>query len=318
MAQQEKVIDFMGIRRYTLGVSLLLVVISIFSLAFRGLNLGMDFTGGALVELHYSAAPDLEYVRDQLDAAGFDGAVVVQFGSDTELLVRLERDLSGAIPDTEALAIDVGEAVVTVLRDTAPDTGIDLMRSEIIGAQMEDEMIFNGVLGVLGAFFGIFVYIAVRFQKKFAAGTVIALVHNVIILLGLFSVLQLQVDLTVLAAGLAVIGYSINDTVVVADRIRENFRIMRKESTFNIINASLTQTLGRTLMTAGTSLIVLVVLFWVGGELIHNFSVALIAGILVGTYSSIYVAAAVLLWLNLTKEDLVSPVKEGAEQDELR
>jgi preprotein translocase subunit SecF len=234
------------------------------------------------------------------------------------LLVRMKSDMSGTFIDAEGTAANVGDAIVQTLRAATPDIQIDLMRSEIIGAQMGEEMIFNGVLGVLAAFFGIFVYVAVRFQRKFAAVALIALVHDVVIVLGLFSMIQLEVDLTVLAAGLAVIGYSINDTVVVADRIRENFLTMRKASAVDIINISLTQTLGRTLMTSGTSLMVLIALFLVGGDMIHNFSIALTVGIAVGTYSSIYVAAAVMLWLNLTKEDLVLPVKEGAEQDELR
>lgn len=311
----EKVIDFMGVRRIAMAFSIVLVLGSLISLAVRGLNLGLDFTGGTLVELHYSAPPKLDEVREQLAAAGFPGAIVVHFGSETELLVRMRSQ--SAVSDSEKGVANVGEQMVAALQAASPGVTIDMMRSEIIGAQMGEELANSGGIGLLVAFIAVFIYVAVRFQTKFSVGALVALVHDVIIVLGLFSVLQLEVDLTVLAAVLAVIGYSINDTIVVADRIRENFRIMRESTTMEIINASLTQTLGRTLMTSGTTLLVLLALFFVGGELIHNFSTALIVGISVGTYSSIYVAAAIMLWMNLSKEDLMPPVKEGAEQEEL-
>lgn len=311
----EKVINFMGARRIAMAFSMFLVLGSIVSLAVRGLNFGLDFTGGTLVELHYSEAPNLEEVRQQLTDAGYPGAIVVHFGSETELLVRMRTQT--AVPDQGTGITNVGEHMAAALQAASPGVTIDMMRSEIIGAQMGEELANTGGIGLLVAFIAVFIYVAVRFQTKFSVGALVALVHDVIIVLGLFSALQLEVDLTVLAAVLAVIGYSINDTIVVADRIRENFRVIREGTTADIINISLTQTLGRTLMTSGTTLLVLLALFFVGGELIHNFSSALIVGIGIGTYSSIYVAAAIMLWMNLTKEDLMPPVKEGAELDEL-
>lgn len=312
----EKVIKFMKVRWIALAVSAVLVLGSLVSLSVRGLNFGLDFTGGTLVELHYSEAPDLSDVREQLAQAGYPGAVVVHFGSETELLIRMragEMELAAA----ESESANIGQGIAQALQSASPDVQIELMRSEMIGAQMGDELADSGGLGLLVALIGIFIYVAIRFQTKFSIGALVALAHDVIIVLGLFSLLQLEVDLTVLAAVLAVIGYSINDTIVVADRIRENFRVLRTDSTEEIINVSLTQTLGRTLMTSGTTLLVLIALFFVGGELIHNFSIALIVGIVVGTYSSIYMAAAIMLVMKLSKEDLMPPVKEGAELDEL-
>lgn len=310
---EQKVYDFMGKRRIAAAMSLILIVVSLVSLGVRGLNFGLDFTGGTLVELHYSEAPRLEDVRQALATAGYQNATVVNFGSDTELLVRLKTDNENK-PESEIASI--GEHVVEVLRQ-ASEAQIKLERSEVLGSQVGEELANDGGLGMLTALAVVFIYIALRFQFKFSVSAVAALIHDVIITLGFFSVLQLEFDLTVLAAVLAVVGYSINDTIVVADRIRENFRMMRIDSSVEIINASLTQTLGRTLMTSGTTLLVVLALFFVGGELIHNFSVALLVGIAVGTYSSIYVAAAILLAMNISKEDLMPPVKEGAEMDEM-
>mgnify|MGYP000947637802 CR=1 FL=1 len=314
-SQSEKVIHFMRWSRVAAALSLFLILGSIVSFFVKGLNLGLDFTGGTLIELHYEKAPNLEAVRTQLTEAGYAGAVVVHFGSENELLVRLRGDVGES--DVERAAANMGERITQALRDATPDNTIDLMRSEVIGAQMGEELVNDGLLGVLTAFAGIFLYVAVRFQKKFSVGALVGLVHDVIIVLGMFSVFQLEFDLTVLAAVLAVIGYSINDTIVVADRIRENFRLIREGTTAEIIDISLTQTLGRTLVTSGTTLIVLFALLFVGGELIRNFSIALIVGIAVGTYSTIYIASAIMMWLNLSKEDLMPPVKEGAELDEM-
>lgn len=314
-SQTEKVIPFMRWGRVAGAVSLLLVLGSLVSFIANGLNLGLDFTGGTLVELHYEKAPNLEAVRTQLDEAGYSGAVVVHFGSETELLIRLRGDAGES--DAEGAAANMGEGIVAALRQATPDNDIDLMRSEVIGAQMGEELVSDGLFGVLTAFAGIFLYVAIRFQRKFSAGALIGLVHDVVIVMGLFSLLQLEFDLTVLAAVLAVIGYSINDTIVVADRIRENFRLLREHSTREIIDISLTQTLGRTLVTSGTTLLVLFALLLVGGELIRNFSIALIVGIVVGTYSTIYIASSIMLWLNLSQEDLMPPIKEGEELDEL-
>lgn len=314
-SQSEKVIHFMRWSRVAAALSLFLVLGSIVSFFVRGLNLGLDFTGGTLIELHYEKAPNLETVRTQLNEAGYAGAIVVHFGSENELLVRLRGNEQES--DAERAAANTGEGIVEALRNATPDNSIALMRSEVIGAQMGEELVNDGLLGVLTAFAGIFLYVAIRFQKKFSVGALVGLIHDVIIVLGLFSVFQLEFDLTVLAAVLAVIGYSINDTIVVADRIRENFRIIREGSTAEIIDISLTQTLGRTLVTSGTTLLVLLALLFAGGELIRNFSIALIVGITVGTYSTIYIASAIMMWLNLSKEDLMPPVKEGAELDEM-
>ncbi len=309
-----KVIDFMGKRKFTATFSIVLIVVSIVALAANGLRFGLDFTGGTLVELHYSEAPVLEEVRDALAKEGYSNAVVVNFGSDTELMVRLQTDNSDLGEGEKN--INIGEIITEILQQ-ATEAKVELKRSEVIGAQIGEELANDGGLGLLMALAVVFIYVALRFQFKFSMGAVIALAHDVIIVLGVFALFQLDFDLTVLAAVLAVIGYSLNDTIVVADRIRENFRKLRSDSPIEIINESLTQTLGRTIMTSGTTLLVLLALFFVGGELIHNFSLALLVGIGVGTYSSIYVAATILLWAKISKEDLIPPEKEGEEFEEL-
>lgn len=310
----EKIINFMGIRHWVGGVALLLVLASILSFAVRGFNLGLDFTGGTLLELHYERPVDLEVVRQQLNQAGYPGAIVVHFGSETELLIRLQSEVGEA---DEAVSTNIGEAIADALRQRTPEVEITLTRSEIIGAQIGEEMASNGILALLVAFALVFIYVAVRFQSKFSVGAIAAQVFDALILLGVFSLLQLEFDLTVLAAVLAANGYSLNDSIVVADRIRENFRVMRTESTTEIINTSLTQVLGRTVVTSGTTLMVLVALYFFGGQLLENFSIALIIGVIVGTFSSIYIMAPVVVWLKLTKEDFMRPEKEGAELDEL-
>lgn len=309
----EKVIGFMSKRFIAAGVSVLLVVISVVSLGLKGLNLGLDFTGGTVVELHYDKAPVLEDVRQILVENGYPSAIVQNFGSNTELMVRLQADNS-SVEGSET--VNIGEQVAKVLQDNT-DGAVELQRSEVIGAQIGDELANQGGLGMLAALAVVFIYIALRFQMKFSVGAVAALMHDVLIVLGVFALFQIEFDLTVLAAVLAVIGYSLNDTIVVADRIRENFRIIREETAERIIDISLTQTLGRTLMTSGTTMLVLLALFFVGGELIHNFSTALLIGIGVGTYSSIYVAATVLLAMNISKEDLMQPVKEGEDFEDV-
>lgn len=310
----DKIIDFMSKRKIAAICSAILLTVSVVSLGIKGLNFGLDFTGGTLVELHYSEPPVLEEVREILSASGFPSPVVQNFGSETEIIVRLQTDNTDF--ETGEEVINIGEQILAVLR-AASTADIQLSRSEVIGAQIGEELANDGGLGLLTALAIVFIYIALRFQMKFSMGAVAALIHDVIIVLGVFSLLQLDFDLTVLAAVLAVIGYSLNDTIVVSDRIRENFRIMRETTPEEVINTSLTQTLGRTLVTSGTTLLVLFSLFFVGGELIHNFSTALIIGVAVGTYSSIYVAATVLLMMNISKEDLMPPVKEGEELDEL-
>jgi len=292
----EKIIDFMAYRKIAAALSIVLIVVSIASLAFKGLNFGLEFTGGTQIELKYQKPAQLNPIRNTLNEAGYTGAVVVNYGSDTNVLIRLQQSKpllkEGEIP-------------------------VELLRTEVVGPQIGEELANDGGLGMLLALAVVMFYVAMRFQFKFSLGAVAALIHDVVIVLGIFSLFQFTFDLTVLAAVLAVIGYSLNDTIVVADRIRENFRLVRKKSPLEIINISLSQTLGRTLVTSITTLLVLLALFFVGGAMIHYFSLALIIGVAVGTYSSIYVSANILLAANITSEDLIPVEKEGEEFDEL-
>ena len=301
-----KVFNFMGWRRAAVVFSAVLLVAAIGSLAVRQLEWGLDFTGGTLVEVHYGDSADLDAIRDTLDSGGYEGATVVSFGTDQDVLIRLPSGFSDAD----------GAAVLAVLNG-ASDASVELRRTEFIGPQVGEELREQGGLAMLLALGLVMLYIGFRFQLKFAVGAVAALVHDVLITLGFFSVLGLEFDLTVLAALLAVIGYSLNDTIVVADRIRENFRKLRRAEPVEVINISLSETLGRTLVTSLTTLLVLASLAIFGGEMIHGFAVALIVGVFIGTYSSIYVSATTLLALGVSKEDLMIPVKEGAEQEEL-
>lgn len=307
---EQKVINFMGRRKLAAMFSIVLLLGAIASLSIKGLQLGLDFTGGTQIEVGYDAPADLEVVRSQLQAAGFDNAVVVHFGSETDVLVRLQRNSEG-----EADA-NLGDNVMSALRREAGGD-IELRRIEFVGPQVGEELRDDGGLGMMFALAVVMLYVAMRFQYKFSVGAVAALIHDVVLVLGFFSVIGMDFDLTVLAAVLAVIGYSLNDTIVVSDRIRENFRKLRGVTSVEVINVSLTQTLGRTLITSLTTILVLLALFFFGGEMIHGFSTALLVGVLVGTYSSIYVAANVLLAMNIDKEDLMLPVKEGEEFDEV-
>ncbi|HBO13405.1 MAG TPA: protein translocase subunit SecF [Halieaceae bacterium] len=301
-----KVFNFMGWRLAAVVFSAVLLVTSIGSLAVRQLEWGLDFTGGTLVEVHYGDSADLDAIRNTLDSGGYEGATVVSFGTDQDVLIRLPSGFTDAD----------GAAVLAVLSD-ASDAAVELRRTEFIGPQVGEELREQGGLAMLLALGLVMLYIGFRFQLKFAVGAVAALVHDVLITLGFFSVLGLEFDLTVLAALLAVIGYSLNDTIVVADRIRENFRKLRRAEPVEVINISLSETLGRTLVTSLTTLLVLISLAVFGGEMIHGFAVALIVGVVIGTYSSIYVSATTLLLMGVSKEDLMIPVKEGAEQDDL-
>jgi len=307
MFKQE--IDFLGKRKIALILSSLLIIGSIVSLAVNGLKLGIDFTGGTLVEVGYKQSADLAVLRNSLSEAGFSDATVQNFGTTKDVLIRIKpKDgVSNAELSTNVLA--------AVNKDTAEPA--DLRRVEFVGPQVGDELAEDGGLALLYSMFGILIYVAWRFEHKFSLGSVAALIHDVIITLGLFSVLQMEFDLTVLAAVLAVIGYSLNDTIVVYDRIRENFRTLRKGSSEHIMNISLNQTLSRTLMTSLTTALVLLALVFMGGEIIHNFAIALLIGVGIGTYSSIYVASPIVLALGITKEDLMVPVKEGEEIDEM-
>jgi preprotein translocase subunit SecF len=307
MTTAKKIYNFMGIRKLALAFSAVLLLVSIASLAVNGLKFGLDFTGGSLVEVGYEQAVSLEDVRQKLSAEGFPDAVVQTFGSSRDILIRLQVDHDPQL----------GDKVLEALR-AGSDQTVELRRNEFVGSQVGEELREQGGLGMLLALFMIMVYLAFRFQLKFSLGAVVALVHDVVIVLGVFSLLQIEFDLTVLAAVLAVIGYSLNDTIVVYDRIRENFRIMRKEDNIEVMNASLSQTLSRTLMTSLTTLLVLVALFYFGGEMIHSFALALLVGVLIGTYSSIYVAANALVLMQVSREDLMPPEKkEGEEVEEV-
>lgn len=304
----KKTIDFMSKRKLALMLSAILMVLSIGSLATRGLNLGIDFTGGTLVEVGYSESADLSVIRSDLSASGFEGAVVQYFGTSKDVLIRLS-------PTQSEGTADISSRVFAALEDSGDQ--IDLRRVEFVGPQIGDELTEDGGLAMLAALFGILIYVYFRFEIRFSLGAVIALVHDVVITMGIFSILQFEFDLSVLAAVLAVIGYSLNDTIVVYDRIRENFRKMRKGTSIDIFNRSITQTLTRTIVTSLTTLLVLTALFAFGGEIIHGFSQALIIGVLVGTYSSIYIASSAILMLGVSKADLMPVEKEGADLDSI-
>ncbi|MBN0986551.1 protein translocase subunit SecF [Amphritea pacifica] len=303
----EKIYNFMGLRKIAAAFSITLLLISVASLAVNGLKFGLDFTGGSLIEVGYQQEPDLNGIRDKLKNAGYEDAIVQTFGSPVDILIRM-----GVAHDPK-----LGDMVLQTLQ-SGETQELTLRRNEYVGAQVGEELREQGGLGMLLALFMVMVYVAFRFQLKFSVGAVTALAHDVLIVLGFFSVLQLDFDLTVLAAILAVIGYSLNDTIVVSDRIRENFRRMRKSEPIEIMNVSLSQTLGRTLVTSLTTLLVLVALAVFGGEMIFGFAVALLVGVFIGTYSSIYVAANILIMLGICKEDLIPPEKpDGDEIDEM-
>jgi preprotein translocase subunit SecF len=300
-------IDFMGQRKPALIFSGLLLLVSLVSIGVRGLDYGIDFTGGTLIEVGYPQSADLVQVRSDLAVAGFPEAVVQYFGTTRDVLVRLapRDDLSKA---------ELSSDVLRVLKQNGGDD-MQLRRVEFVGPQVGEELTEQGGLAMLIALGAILVYVTLRFQWKFSLGAVAALFHDVIITIGFFSVLGLEFNLTVLAAVLAVIGYSLNDTIVVFDRVRENFRTMRKRTPVQIFNASLNQTLSRTLITSLTTLLVLAALFFLGGSLIHEFAIALIVGVIVGTYSSIYVASTTALALGVIKTDMMPAQKEGSEAD---
>ena len=299
------IIDFMGHRKIASIFSIFLIVGSIISFSTKGLVLGLDFTGGTQIEVGYQNKADLIEIRNHLRAAGFENSIVVHFGSEKDVLIRMQGKPEAGLSDS----------VLQTLRISQPS--VTLRRVDFVGPQVGEELREDGGLGMLVALLVVMMYIAIRFQYKFSIGAVVALIHDVIITLGFFSVTELEFDLTVLAAVLAVIGYSLNDTIVVSDRIRENLRLLRVSVVEAVINQSLTQTLGRTLVTSITTLLVLASLFFFGGELIHNFAIALMVGVLIGTYSSIYVASNILLTLDLKREDLLAPEKEGEELDDL-
>lgn len=301
-------LKFMRLRVPALVFSSILIIASLGSLAVNQLNWGLDFTGGTLIEVGYPDAANLDQIRRELNAASFGDAIVQNFGSSQDVLIRLA-------PREGVKSAEVGDQVMIALR--ASGKNVDMRRIEFVGPNVGEELTEQGGLAMLTALICILIYVAMRFEWRFALGSVSALAHDVIITLGLFSFLQLEFDLTILAAVLAVIGYSLNDTIVVSDRIRENFRKIRKAESEEIINISLTQTLNRTIITSVTTILVLLALFFVGGALIHGFSTALLFGVVIGTYSSIYISSSVALLLGISKEDLIPEVieKEGEDLD---
>lgn len=283
------------------------MIISIGSLAVRGLQMGIDFTGGTLIEVGYQKPADLTVLRNTLDSEGFDDATVQNFGTAKDVLIRLK-------PHEGVSSADLSAKVLEAINKTTAEPA-SVRRVEFVGPQVGDDLAEDGFLALLYSTIGILIYIAWRFEWKFSAGAVIATIHDVIVTLGFFSILGLEFDLTVLAAVLALIGYSLNDTIVVYDRIRENFRLLRNKSTEEIMNISVNVTLSRTIMTSLTVILVLVSLFFLGGEIIHNFSVVLLFGVFFGTYSSIFIASPMALLLGISAEDLMIPVKEGLDID---
>ena len=295
-------IDFINKRKYAMIFSALLLIVSIISLGLQGLKLGIDFTGGTLIEVGYQQTADLQDIRTKLASANYTGTNVQYFGSDTEVLIQLEPQATSSAK--------LSSSIIQMLGD-----GIDIRRVEFVGPKVGEELTNDGGLALLYALIGILIYVAFRFEYRFALGSITALIHDVIITLGVFSILQIEFDLTVLAAILAVIGYSLNDTIVVFDRIRENFLSTRHTEPLPIVNDALNQTLARTLMTSFTPLLVLLALFYLGGEVIHSFAGALIIGVIIGTYSSIFVASSMILALGISKEDMLPSEKEKKEID---
>ncbi|ATZ73628.1 protein translocase subunit SecF [Idiomarina sp. X4] len=312
MMNSEERLPFMRFRGIAGIISALLVIASIVSLSVNKLNFGLDFTGGTLLEIGFQEPADLNRVRSSLESEGFGDAVVQNYGTQEDILIRLE-------PRTDVKAEELGSNILEALRAEFDKT-VEMRRIEFVGPNVGDEFIEQGGLAMLTALICILLYIAMRFEWRLAVGAVAALAHDVILTLGLFSFLQLEFDLTVLAALLAVIGYSINDTVVVCDRIRETFRKFAKLTPLQTVNRALTDTLSRTLVTSITTILVLLTLFFLGGPLIHGFATALLFGVVIGTYSSIYIASTVALAFGVSREDLMPPEveKEGADQDPLQ
>lgn len=300
-----RTINFMGVRNIAFGVTVLLTVLALFSWFHKGLNYGLDFTGGTLIELTYEKPADVTLVRSELVKAGYHEAVVQSFGATTDLLVRMP----GEDPQ-------LGHQVAEALQKVGGDNPASVKRGEFVGPQVGEELRDQGGLGMLMALVGIMIYLAFRFQWKFGVGAIVSLIHDVIVTVGILAYFQITFDLTVLAAVLAIIGYSLNDTIVVFDRVRENFRVLRKATLVENINISTTQTLLRTMATSISTLLAIAALMIFGGDNLWGFSLALFIGVLAGTYSSIYIANVVLIWLNLSSEDLIPPASTGKEVDD--
>ncbi len=300
-----KKIDFMGIRKTAMFVSVAIILISVVSLFVNKLNVGIDFTGGSVIEIGYQQSVDLAPIRDALEQGGYKDAIVQHFGSAKDVLIRLA-------PIAGQDKAKLSSQIIALLKSQS-DSELLVRRVDFVGPQVGEELREDGGLAVLYALIAILIYISLRFEYRFSFGAVAALIHDVVITLGIFSILQLDFDLSVLAALLAVIGYSLNDTIVVFDRIRENFRKIRKKQSIEVINISINQTISRTLMTSLTTLLVLISLYAFGGEVIASFALALIIGVVVGTYSSIYVASTTALALGISRSDLLMPEKDEAE-----
>jgi preprotein translocase subunit SecF len=299
--------DFMSGRRLAMMISAALVLVSLLSLAVRGLELGVDFTGGSVIEVGYPATANVDQIRILLEKAGYDASVQA-FGSDKDVLIRLAPDEKGGKKD------NISQKVLEVLQ--LQTAGVEMRRVEFVGPQIGDELRDQGGIAMLLALAGILIYVTLRFEFRFSIGSVIALLHDVVITLGFFSVSGIEFDLTILAAILAIIGYSLNDTIVVFDRVRENFLKIRKATTEVSINTSINQTFSRTIVTSLTTLLVLLALFFFGGEIIHGFALAMIVGVVIGTYSSIYVASSSLLMMGVTREALLPPAPDESEEIE--
>jgi preprotein translocase subunit SecF len=302
-------INFLKYSTPAMLFSVMLMIASLLGLWYKGLNLGVDFTGGTIIELTYPQGAELNDIRNHLSAAGYEEAQVQHFGSSREVLIRIA-------PRGDMASATLSNEVMAALQQ-ASDQLIDLRRVEFVGPQVGEELTTDGALAVLYALIGILIYVALRFEYRFSLGAIAALVHDVVITLGVFAWTQVQFDLTVLAAILAIIGYSLNDTIVVFDRIRENFRTVRVGTPTEVTNKALNDMLSRTLMTSLTTLLVLVALFYLGGEIIHGFATALIIGVVVGTYSSVYVAGTIALMMGVSKQDLMPPVKKDGKAEEL-
>ncbi len=300
-----RTINFMGVRNVAFGVTVLLTVLALFSMFHKGMNYGLDFTGGTLIELTYEKPADVTLVRSELVKAGYHEAVVQSFGATTDLLVRMP----GEDPQ-------LGHQVAEALQKVGGDNPASVKRVEFVGPQVGEELRDQGGLGMLMALVGIMIYLAFRFQWKFGVGAIVSLIHDVVVTVGILAYFQITFDLTVLAAVLAIIGYSLNDTIVVFDRVRENFRVLRKATLIENINISTTQTLLRTMATSISTLLAIAALMIFGGDNLWGFSLALFIGVLAGTYSSIYIANVVLIWLNLNSEDLIPPAATDKEVDD--
>lgn len=301
-------IDFMAKRKIAMIFSLVLIAISIGSLVTRGLNLGLDFTGGTAVVVNFEKNIELDQIRQVLKENGFEDAIAQNFGSAKSVQIRMP---SKAVNDSSTISNQLADIILPL------DSGAEVGKGDYIGSQVGEELVEDGSLAILYAIIGILLYVTIRFEWRFSVGSVIALVHDIIVTTGVFSLLQVEFDLTILAALLAVIGYSLNDTIVVFDRVRENFRSLRKKTPEQVFNISINQTISRTIITSFTTLLVLLALFFLGGSMIHGFAFALIIGVIIGTYSSIFVASTATLSLGVSREDLMPVEKEGVNLDHI-